>query len=76
MKLRYGPTHRSVTQLYHSQDQVLAELTLPKSVEDTLKDYTLHPSLMDGALQASLALDDDLSSSLPKHLSLPFACQD
>ncbi|MFY0578026.1 SDR family NAD(P)-dependent oxidoreductase [Cystobacter fuscus] len=36
--------------------QVLAKLSLPQAVEDTLDQFVLHPSLLDAALQASIGL--------------------
>src|SRR5262249_59736453 len=49
-------------------------LRLPKAVEDTSGDYVLHPSLMDGALQACVGLIDGSTegSNQPR---LPFALE-
>ena len=52
----YGPAFRSVTELFCGRDEVLARLVLPSAAARAGGDFVLHPSLMDGALQASLAL--------------------
>src|SRR5439155_7640198 len=54
--------------------QVLAQLRLPRTVEDTSGDYVLHPSLMDSALQAAVGLIDSLSE-LSTEPRLPFALE-
>jgi len=69
MGLSYGPSFQSVSVVHRGSDQLLAELRLPRNVTDTAKDYVLHPSLMDGALQACVAL---LGAS-PEQPRVPFA---
>lgn len=54
--MHYGPAFRSVTELACGIDEVLARLALPHAAARAGGDFTLHPSVMDGALQASLAL--------------------
>jgi bacillaene biosynthesis, polyketide synthase / nonribosomal peptide synthetase PksN/BaeN len=71
--LVYGSGHRGLTALRVGADEtgarfVLARLGLPQNVAGTRNDYLLHPSLLDGALQASIGLrlsDGDASPSLP-----------
>ncbi|MCU1245946.1 MAG: hypothetical protein JWN02_1856, partial [Acidobacteria bacterium] len=72
MGLIYGPTFQAIAAVHRGDGQVLAELRLPRSLETTSKDYALHPSLMDSALQAAIGLFGDLSepASGPP---LPFA---
>ncbi|MEU3963152.1 SDR family NAD(P)-dependent oxidoreductase [Streptomyces buecherae] len=48
-ELRYGPTHRTITELGLGTDLVVARLALPEP-DDT---YVLHPGLLDGAFQAT-----------------------
>src|SRR6266508_2670038 len=57
----FGPAFQSITAIHQGHQQVLAELHLPAVVEASQADYQLHPSLMDGALQASIGLAEDLS---------------
>ena len=73
MGLNYGPAHRAIDSLLVMENEVLANLLLPSSVADTLNSYVLHPSLLDGALQASLGLflKNETVSSLK--LRLPYA---
>ena len=56
MGLAYGPAHRGITAVYLGENQLLAELRLPKLIGEGREVYVLHPSLMDGALQASVGL--------------------
>jgi len=79
--INYGPGHQGINMVYVGHDQVLAKLSLPVSVSETQDQFTLHPSLMDAALQASIGLmmstgdlkaAGDLASLKP---SLPFALQ-
>src|SRR6266850_2019094 len=74
MGLIYGPSFQGITTIHRGSNQVLAELRLPKTVEDTPGDYVLHPSLMDSALQAAVGLIDGLSE-LSNEPRLPFALE-
>jgi acyl transferase domain-containing protein/acyl-CoA synthetase (AMP-forming)/AMP-acid ligase II len=58
--LSYGPAFRSITSIHKGERQILAELRLPEVVDTSWSDYLLHPSLLDGALQAAIGLFDDL----------------
>ena len=74
--LDYGPALRAIDVLHLGQDQVLARLCLPPSVADTVDRFVLHPSLMDGAIQATIGLylgDHDSSFTIPSRPALPFA---
>ena len=56
MGLEYGPGHRGIENLYVGKGQVLAKLYLPFCISDTQKQFVLHPSLMDAALQEPMHL--------------------
>ncbi|MCP5007127.1 MAG: zinc-binding dehydrogenase, partial [Planctomycetes bacterium] len=56
MGIEYGKGHQGVREIYRGRNQLLAKLSLPTSVQGTLGDYVLHPSLMDSALQSSIGL--------------------
>ncbi|WP_371399878.1 polyketide synthase dehydratase domain-containing protein, partial [Bacillus wiedmannii] len=71
--LNYGPAHQGIERLYVGEGQVLAKLLLPSVVADTLRQFVLHPGLMDSALQASIGL---LMESTPLKPALPFALQE
>lgn len=56
MGIEYGTAHRGIEEVYIGEDQVLARISLPLLILDTMDQYVLHPALMDSALQASLGL--------------------
>ncbi|MEQ1514800.1 MAG: beta-ketoacyl synthase N-terminal-like domain-containing protein, partial [Lysobacteraceae bacterium] len=73
MGLNYGPAHQSLTSIALGQRQLLARLSLPASVASSdRRQYVLHPSLMDGALQASVGLMLH-GGELPDRPPVPFA---
>ncbi len=73
MGLVYGPAFRGITAIHRGSGQVLAQLRLPSSVADEAGDYVLHPSLMDGALQAAVGLiEGGPETAQPR---LPFALE-
>ncbi|WP_198119457.1 SDR family NAD(P)-dependent oxidoreductase [Massilia rhizosphaerae] len=74
MGIVYGPAHRAVTALRRGREQVLARLALPHAVADTLDDYVLHPSLLDGAVQSAIGFIEDFER-LPARPNLPFAVE-
>ncbi|MBX3711495.1 MAG: SDR family NAD(P)-dependent oxidoreductase [Lysobacter sp.] len=74
MGLEYGPAHRPIASLAIGEHEVLARLHLPASVEAGADAFVLHPSLMDGALQAATALLFDPDSP-PVHPIVPFALE-
>ena len=73
--IQYGPGHQAIDIVYIGNQQVLAKLRLPSALASTAKQFVLHPSLMDSALQASigLALGSEIDSE-PKP-SLPYALE-
>src|SRR4029077_9391781 len=70
MGLSYGSSLQAIIALHLGNNQVLAQVRLPGSVADQQGDYVLHPSMMEGALQAAVGLLDGLSerSNLPRLL--------
>ncbi|PPK67118.1 SDR family NAD(P)-dependent oxidoreductase [Actinokineospora auranticolor] len=76
--LRYGPSQRSVVTVGVGTDrtgrpQVLAELRLPAAAEQS--GYHSHPSVVDGALQATIGLwlPTERAGQEATSLGLPFA---
>jgi len=67
--LDYGPAHRPIETLYAGDGFALARLALPESLR--LDGFGLHPSLMDGALQAAVGLA--AAGEEKATLALPFA---
>ncbi|WP_246059698.1 SDR family NAD(P)-dependent oxidoreductase [Paenibacillus lautus] len=78
MGMEYGPAHRGIEKAYVGAGQVLAQLSLPSSVSNTLKEYVLHPSLMDSALQATIAYSMNSGGMPPISVNpvMPFALQE
>ncbi|MCP5003048.1 MAG: hypothetical protein GY941_03725, partial [Planctomycetes bacterium] len=56
MGIDYGEGHRGIREIYQGENQLLAKLSLPSSVQDTQSEYVLHPSLMDASFQSSIGL--------------------
>ncbi|WP_338862076.1 amino acid adenylation domain-containing protein [Mycetohabitans rhizoxinica] len=78
MQIYYGPWHRSVKALRIDGGQVLAQIELPQALTSEHERLVLHPSLMDGALQATVGLlvADQLDQGLTPQLThtwVPFA---
>ena len=78
--MEYGGSHQAISEIYTGTETVLARLTLPEIVKDTREEYVLHPSIMDGALQATIGLamgngytNDAKEQNKP---SLPFALEE
>ncbi|WP_088833756.1 SDR family NAD(P)-dependent oxidoreductase [Paenibacillus tyrfis] len=69
----HGPAHRGVERVHLGTDRALARLVLPASVEQE-SSFVLHPSLMDSALQVTLALLSDGADI--KRPALPFALEE
>jgi acyl transferase domain-containing protein/tryptophanase len=68
----YGSSFQTIESVSIGQGELFARLVLPKDVEKAASDFVLHPSLIDGALQASIGLgiEDDQSSGV---MGLPYA---
>lgn len=65
----YGPGNQGIERIYIGKEQLLAKLSLPSSVSDTIDQYILHPSMIDAAFQASLMINNEkLRSALPFEL--------
>jgi acyl transferase domain-containing protein/SAM-dependent methyltransferase len=56
MDLHYGPAHRAISTVHYGDGQLVARLLMPAVAASDADSYSLHPSLMTGALQAGLSL--------------------
>jgi polyketide synthase PksN len=74
MGLVHGPAFKAITAIHQGSQQVLAHLRLPKTAEEGSGEYVLHPSLMDGALQACVGLMEG-STERSHPTRLPFALE-
>src|ERR1041385_254413 len=59
--LLYGPAMQGLRTVGRGEQEVLAMVRLPEMVEKTWGEYVLHPSLLDSALQAAVALREERS---------------
>ena len=71
--LVYGEAFRAIASLREGRDGLVARLRLPQSVADEASAYALHPSLMDGAMQAAVWLAE--GGAREGRLRLPFALE-
>lgn len=71
--IEHGPVFRGIESLHANSGEVLAEVRVPECMSDTVHDYYLHPSLLDSALQAAIALTFNTADADRPHL--PFALQ-
>ncbi|MEH6633682.1 MAG: SDR family NAD(P)-dependent oxidoreductase, partial [Halopseudomonas aestusnigri] len=71
MGISYGPSHRGIEEIWAGEGELLAKLSLPAETEFGC--YSLHPSLMDAAFQATLGLA--LGKAGGDSAMLPFALE-
>lgn len=68
----HGPAFQALSAVRRGDGYVLAELRLPRRLAASLSDMPLHPVLLDAAIQAWVALDDEA----PSGAGVPFACRE
>ncbi|MEW6381554.1 MAG: SDR family NAD(P)-dependent oxidoreductase, partial [bacterium] len=73
--IAYGPYFQGVERIWVNSEEVLGALSLPSEYQDELRLYTLHPTLMDGALQ-TIAGFWAASRSKGRQLMMPFAVEE
>jgi acyl transferase domain-containing protein/acyl-CoA synthetase (AMP-forming)/AMP-acid ligase II/acyl carrier protein/2-polyprenyl-3-methyl-5-hydroxy-6-metoxy-1,4-benzoquinol methylase len=73
--IHYGAYFQGVSEVWGNTDEALSRLELPEAFEHELPHYTLHPTLMDGALQTIAGIGDNLNSLKGQPL-LPFAIEE
>lgn len=61
----YGSGYQGIECIYQGAGQVLAKLSLPSSVAEMQSQFTLHPSLLDSALQAAIGLKSNIENRTP-----------
>lgn len=72
--LDYGDTHRSLREVHLGDDEMLAVLALPDALGEDRRGFVLHPSILDGALQAVYAPQiHDARTGAAWSAPLPFA---
>ncbi|MBL8214817.1 MAG: SDR family NAD(P)-dependent oxidoreductase, partial [Bryobacterales bacterium] len=74
MGVHYGPAQQSIAELFVGGGQILARLTLPAAASGDA--FQLHPSLMDGALQACIGFALQNPAEGQATASVPFALEE
>ncbi|MEH2062926.1 MAG: SDR family NAD(P)-dependent oxidoreductase [Nostoc sp.] len=67
----HGPSLLTIKRLWHNESEALALLQLPDFMLSGREDYTLHPSMMNGAILSSVVFS--LLHGQQEHLPVPFA---
>ena len=67
--LNLGEAFRTIRSVWFTENEALARLELPAALSSAAQEFTLHPGLMDGALQATAVLCRAEAAGLP----VPFA---
>lgn len=65
----YGKTFQVTNQLRSNDDEVIAELELPKELSESASSFVLHPSLLDGAIRNIAGMGHQVHDSV----HIPFA---
>jgi acyl transferase domain-containing protein len=65
MGLEYGPTFQGIEQLWCAGSEAIALLKLPEGLEKEVKDYQLHPALLDACFQVIIRTVSFKGSYLP-----------
>jgi acyl transferase domain-containing protein/acyl carrier protein len=72
--IQYGAYFQGVSEVWGNAEEALSRIELPEALEHERQHYTLHPTLMDGALQTIAGIGTDLNTSKGQPL-LPFAIE-
>ncbi|HEY0946762.1 MAG TPA: SDR family NAD(P)-dependent oxidoreductase [Opitutaceae bacterium] len=71
-ELRYGPAFRGIEEVRYNRLESLARIALPAHLKSGYSAFTLHPSLLDSALQAVIVLLEQNAGEAAGNF-LPFA---
>lgn len=58
----YGSTLQGISSIYRGDNQLLAEVSIPLLEENDQKGFVLHPSIIEGVMQACIGLVTDIES--------------
>jgi len=72
--IQYGAYFQGVSEVWGNAEEALSRIELPEASEHERQHYTLHPTLMDGALQTIAGIGTDLKTSKGQP-RLPFALE-
>ncbi|MBW4632289.1 MAG: SDR family NAD(P)-dependent oxidoreductase [Iphinoe sp. HA4291-MV1] len=65
MGLEYGPNFQGIEQLWCAGSEAIARLLLPEALEKQVKDYQLHPALLDACFQVIIGTVSQKQTYLP-----------
>ncbi|MGA1867912.1 MAG: SDR family NAD(P)-dependent oxidoreductase [bacterium] len=68
--LKYGPSFQAIRELLSSGTEAISYLELPSNLKEGFKDFVLHPTLMDAAVQTVMGLMDNIEADI---LYLPYS---
>ncbi|PKM51733.1 MAG: hypothetical protein CVV02_05580 [Firmicutes bacterium HGW-Firmicutes-7] len=72
--INYGDSFQSVIEINCNEVEVLGKIELPQILKGSFQDFILHPSMMDGALQAIIGvLEKEMALGVPY---LPFSLKE
>jgi acyl transferase domain-containing protein len=71
--VRRGPSLQGIAAVHQGDRQQLVHFKLPTAMESSRQDFVLHPSLLDSALQAAIALITDPDRTPARPLLAPVA---
>lgn len=69
----YGAGFRTIENIYRSGSDIYGELVLPVSISETLNEYTIHPTMLDGAFQLGILFADGNGEDSCELPYVPFA---
>ena len=70
--LQYGPGFRGIQHVWSKDNESLARISLPGSLQNNIEAYQFHPALLDACLQV---LAGTLIASFERALYIPTACR-
>ncbi|WP_414581134.1 SDR family NAD(P)-dependent oxidoreductase [Scytonema sp. PCC 10023] len=65
MGLEYGPNFQGIQQLWYAGSEAYARLKVPEALEKQIKDYQLHPALLDACFQVIIGTVSEKQTYLP-----------
>ncbi|MFG2822930.1 SDR family NAD(P)-dependent oxidoreductase [Kitasatospora sp. NPDC048365] len=74
--LHYGPSFQGLDGVHVADDAALGRVRLPERCRAGARPHTLHPALLDAALQVSLTLEDDGHTVVPVSVDAIHLLQD
>ena len=61
--IKYGNAHKGLNKIYTNGSELLAQISLPRSMVANADSYVLHPSILDAMFQATVFVNDSLKDT-------------